>query len=299
MNDLAVDNLHPLFRDVYGDHYFKQELEDIVLAIQNKQVYYAMGAKPPKTFLLVGPPGVGKTYSVRAISNELRMRNGLERILCCEYNIGQVGTAYINMGSVNLQKIFDAGRKALECADDPCRHVLYFFDECDAIMGARGTHYTHKEDDKILETLMKNLQRINDSYHNEYLFFATNHPELLDKASVRTGRINRKIVFKEPTYAGRKTLFEGCIEEVNRLAGYRVVRQYHLDLLAEQSKGFSCSDIRACVQNALDTKIRMELRRKTKGTLKAYWIAQKSLERSIREVQEQKDIDKPRRVGFA
>jgi SpoVK/Ycf46/Vps4 family AAA+-type ATPase len=145
---------------------------------------------------------------------------------------------------------------------------------------------------------MKNLQRINDGYLPEYFFATTNFPEALDKASVRSGRINEKIEFKMPDYDFRKALFEGYVGDANAKAGYGFIRCKDFDGLAEQSKGFSCSDVEEVVNRVVKNKLKVELRKKVKGIVPAYWIGEKYLFDSLKEVKTTYVDKKKKRIGF-
>jgi ATP-dependent 26S proteasome regulatory subunit len=288
---------YPLLDDVFCSKDMKTELEDIVLSMSNSVLYRALGVKPDKTYMFSGQPGTGKTFTMKAIRNEL-VYETQGRTAFIEYNIGDIGTAYINMGSRNLQTIFDRGVELLMNKEKySFTHTLYWFDECDVIMSQRGGMHSHKEDDKLLETLMKNLQNINDRNLNEYVFFSTNFVESLDKASIRSGRIDRHIKFNLPDLETRKELFKGYINLSNTRAGYQVIRGYNIDNLAKGSEGFSCADIESVVSYALKTKIKKELRNKPKGIIPAYYIQQKQLMDSLYTKQESR-LDKKKMIGF-
>lgn len=289
---------YPSLEDVYGNDEFKEGLEDIVLSMTNPLVYRIMGAKLPRSYLFYGPPGTGKSFSAQAISNELSKRVKPKEVVLLPYDIGKYGTAYINMGSRNLQMFFDSGLDILTNPQLPVHSVIYYFDECDALMSPRGGSNSHKEDDKLLETLMKNLQYIDERGDNEYVILATNFPDGLDKASIRSGRINHKLEFKLPDYEGRQKLFYGYISKVNKLASYKVIRNFNLGNLAEASEEFSCADIEAVIDKAMHYKIKTELRTKEPGVVKAYWIGEDYLLAAINKVRDEK-IQGTKTIGFA
>ena len=288
----------PQLKDIYGDNKFKENIEDIILGIDNQQLYYSMGAKPPKTFLFYGPPGTGKTFCANAIGNTLGQMVKPQDVLWVPYNIGTSGTAYINMGSVKLQKIFDTGRNALRSPEHDISKVIYFIDECDALMENRGNMHQSKEDKKVLETLMKNLQDINSNGDEEYVFLTTNFKEALDPAAIRSGRVDKQIEFKLPDYSTRVALFDAYIKKTNDIAQYKVIRNYKADNLAEVTDKFSFADIEQVVTNSLDVKIKKELRTKPKGIIPAYWIGESQLIDSINNIKSYTKIKDKRKIGF-
>lgn len=290
---------YPRLKDVFGSDEFVGGIEDIVNSMNNQMLYYAMGAKPPKTFLFYGPPGTGKTFTANAIGNELGALNNPKKVLWLPYNIGTHGTAYINMGSVNLQGVFDSGYDALTDPKFDVHSVIYFFDECDALMENRGNMHQSKEDKKLLETLMKNLQEINSRCTNEYIFLTTNFKESLDPASIRSGRIDRQIEFPLPDHRTRVSLFDAYIEKTNRLAQYKVIRNYNPENLASLSEGFNFADVEQVVVGALDAKIRKELRSKPKGIIPAYWVGEKGLISEIETIKQYKGVNQKKgQIGF-
>ncbi len=291
------DNLiGPTIEEIYGTKEFKGGLEDIVLSMTNPMFFGCFGVDQPKSYLFTGEPGTGKTYAVNAIANTLALTVTPGKVAVMKYDIGTMGTAYINMGSVNLQNFFDVGATILK-GDTGIEHMIYFFDECDSIMNKRNNPHASKEDDKLLETLMKNLQYINDRGLNEYVFFATNFPDALDSAATRSGRVNEKLNFPMPDESMRYQLIEGYIKQMNDRIGYKAIRNYDIESLVKQSSGFNCADIQLGINGAFSTKLKKELRTKSQGIIAAYWIGQNQLEEQFKGIKTQKNPTK-KRIGF-
>lgn len=245
------DYTFPMLSDVILPKENHRELEDIILSIAHPMIFEMMGVKQDKAYLFEGPPGTGKTYSMTAIRNELVM-SGIETVML-PYDIGRFGTAYINMGAVNLQKFFDAGKVQANKGTT----MLYWFDEADMIMSKRGqSRWSTKEDDKVLDCLMKNLQEINNHNTNEYCFFATNFSEGMDEAATRAGRIDRVITFSLPNYDARKHAIKHYIQQANRKAKYQVVDLSTIDYdgLANKTDGFNYADITTVIQRSIRDK---------------------------------------------
>ena len=286
----------PVITEVYGDKKFKQGLEDICLGIIHSNLYNCFGVTAPKSFLFYGPPGTGKTYSVNAIANTLSQMTP-KKVYMLNYNVGDMGTAYINMGAVNMQSFFDAGFQL--AMDRDIGYVLYWFDEADSIMKPRGRINVSGEDDKVLNTLMTNLQELNDRPTNEYIFFATNFKNGLDEASVRSGRIGRKLEFTLPDFTSRKALLKGVISERNDRVGYKMIRKYDVDNLARRTDGFNNADLTQMVDSAIHKKLTYELRRKTveNKVIPAYQITQRWLDETLEEILQEKET-KTTKIGF-
>jgi len=206
------------------------------------------------------------------------------------------------MGSVQLQKFFDAGRKLAHKG----RTVMYWFDEADVLMGHRGAgNRSHKEDDKLLDTLMKNLQDIASYGEREYLFFATNFRDGMDQAAIRSKRIDEIVDFPMPNKDGIKNAYIMKIAHINtRTPGnYRVIRQCNTDNLAVASNGFSYADVEAVIEATIRTKAKRYLRQSVKEEdnsiiIKAPHIVHKDLMYEIEKMQFARKI-RSGAIGFA
>jgi ATP-dependent 26S proteasome regulatory subunit len=288
-------NHFPNIDNIYGGKEFKTRLEDIVLAMENPMLFGCMGIDVPKSFLFTGPPGTGKTYTTQAIVGSLADKlESDKRVAFVKYDIGSVGTAYINMGARNMATVFQIGDELIK--EENIEHVVYFFDECDAIMSKRGGSQS-KEDDKTLEAMMKGLQDVNDRGQNEYIFMATNFPEALDDASIRSGRVNYKLDFPLPDAEHRRQLLAGYLESHNERVGYQVFRQYNVDELVDLTNGFNCADIQFGIQNSVAERVRLGLRTKPKGIIPAWYITQKGLKESFENIKVKKEPEKSK-IGF-
>lgn len=289
-------NKSPNLSNVYGSDTMKESLDDIVMSMQNPMLFMSLGVIPTRSFLFYGKPGNGKTMTFNAISHTLADKSPVNSVIVMNYDIGSYGTAHINMGAVRLQKFFDAGHAIAK--QEEVSNVLYWIDECESLMGKRQSRNTHKEDDKLLNTLMTNLQRINDECYNEYIFFATNFYDVLDEASIRSGRINDKIEFKLPDVNVRKTFINELLEKKNKEVQYKLFRNYNIDNLTELSNGFSYADISTSVEKVVIDKVKKELRKPiVKGIIPPYYINGVHIENIFKEVG--KNINKTKQtIGF-
>lgn len=288
---------YPMLSDIAGGDNLRQNLEDIVLSIDNQTVFQMLGVEPERSYLFEGPPGTGKTFGMRAIYNEIRDRGHDAKLH--SYNIGTHGTAYINMGARILQNYFKQGKQmALEG-----KTVLYWFDEAEVLMSHRQGS-SHKEDDKLLNTLMKNLQDINTSGDNQYIFFATNFKENMDKAALRSGRVDKVINFSLPT---KNDIMEAYQIEVDRLdkhytelyegSEHVFISGIDYEVLAEKSEKFNYPDITEVVKRAV-REIGFEVIKSNDYVFKLPGLDTQRFLRQIETVHNEKYKDQPGNVGF-
>jgi SpoVK/Ycf46/Vps4 family AAA+-type ATPase len=290
----TMPNEYPLKEHVVGAA--KEFIEDFEENLKGKDIYKSLGINPDKIYLLEGGAGLGKTMSINAINNTLNtdIANKLKvpvkegetpyqpnlgdfNLLLFEYDIGKYGTAYINMNSRNMQIFFDTAFFYANLK----RPVLISIDEADALLLSRKSSVqTHTEDRKVLETFMKNIQIAHDT-DNVYLTMMTNVAEIIDEASLRAGRIDRRIKFENPNYLERKIAFENAINQTNKRAGYQVIRNYNTEYLAEISEEFNYADIFQSVETSLRNKAKELIRTKTPGIIRAGYLSQGKLEQAV------------------
>jgi len=299
-------NQFPLIRDVVGKP--REFLDDLILNINGEVIFTCMGTKPDKNFLLYGPPGCGKTYSIHAINNDLNqnfikalyeihkrkeiinlpkekrnvtalslMNPNDFKLKTFEYSIGKMGTAYINVGSRRVQGFFDLMFNYAQKGNK----TLVILDEVDALLIDRsGGLHAHSEDHKVLETIMTNLQTANDT-PNLYVVMMTNLPEICDDASLRAGRIDKKYKFDKPNLEQRKIAFDNFIKQRNEFAMYQVIRRYNLNTLATMTNDFTYADISGCIEGAIKKRAKEILRTRRNKTIPAAYVMQNRLEKAI------------------
>lgn len=302
---------YPLKENVVGKA--REFLDELDEGMNNSGIYYSLGVMPEKTFIISSVPGTGKTLLVNAINNSRNKKvvEQLNRIpeenekpltldsagfgmFLFEYDIGKYGTAYINMGSRTIQDFFD---KVYHTSYSG-KPILVSIDECDALFNSRKSNLqTHSEDRKVLETLMKNLQVAHDIL-NVYVIMMTNLLESVDTASIRAGRIDRRIKFELPNKLERKLAFDNSIEQVNNRAGYKVIRAFMTEPLAELSDGFNYADIYQSVERSLKDKAKELIRNKEPGIIRAGYVKQKKLEEAVKNHKSEFNDKKVKNIGF-
>ncbi len=182
------------FKDVAGEDEAKESLQEIVDFLHNPGRYSTIGAKLPKGALLVGPPGTGKTLLAKAVAGEAKVPF-----------FSLSGSDFVEMFvGVGASRVRDLFKKAQENA--PC---IVFIDEIDAIGKSRDSHYGGGNDERE-QTLNQLLSEMDgfDSNKGVFILAATNRPEILDKALLRPGRLDRRIIVDKPDLKGRVNILK-------------------------------------------------------------------------------------------
>ena len=176
------------FKDVAGQEESKESLTEIVDFLHNPGRYTKIGAKLPKGALLVGPPGTGKTLLAKAVAGEANVPS---------YSL--TGSDFVEMFvGVGASRVRDLFKKAQETA--PC---IIFIDELDAIGKSRDSRFGgNDEREQTLNQLLSEMDGF-DSSKGIIVLAATNRPEILDKAILRPGRFDRRIIVEKPDLKGR------------------------------------------------------------------------------------------------
>ena len=177
------------FKDVAGQDEAKESLTEIVDFLHNPDKYASIGAKLPKGALLVGPPGTGKTLLAKAVAGEANVPF-----------FSLAGSDFVEMFvGVGASRVRDLFKEAQKLA--PC---IIFIDEIDAIGKSRDSRYGGGNDERE-QTLNQLLAEMDgfDSSKGLFILAATNRPEVLDKALLRPGRLDRRIIVDKPDLKGR------------------------------------------------------------------------------------------------
>ena len=176
------------FADVAGQDEAKESLVEIIDFLHNPQKYAAIGAKLPKGALLVGPPGTGKTLLAKAVAGEANVPF---------FSIS--GSDFVEMFvGVGASRVRDLFQQAAKVAP-----AIIFIDEIDAIGRTRDSKFGgNDEREQTLNQLLAEIDGF-DSSKGVVILAATNRPEILDKALLRAGRFDRRIIIDRPNLAGR------------------------------------------------------------------------------------------------
>jgi cell division protease FtsH len=220
------------FQDVAGVDEAKVELREVVEFLKDPVRYGRLGGRMPKGLLLVGPPGTGKTLLARAVAGEAEVPffsiNGSEFV-----------ELFVGLGAARVRDLFEQARKAAPC--------IIFIDEMDALGKARGLGIVsggaNDEKEQTLNQLLAELDGFDPS-GGIVLLAATNRPEILDPALLRSGRFDRQILIDMPDRKGREDILLIHLRKVNHSDGVEA------KVLAGLTTGFSGADLANLVNEA-------------------------------------------------
>ena len=179
------------FKDVAGQEEAKESLEEVIDFLNCPAKYTEIGAKLPKGALLVGPPGTGKTLIAKAVAGEAK-------VPFFSLSGSSFVEMFVGVGASRVRELFkDAEAKA------PC---IIFIDEIDAIGKSRDNQLqSNDEREQTLNQLLSEMDGF-DSSKGIVILAATNRPEILDKALLRPGRFDRRIIVDRPDFKGREAI---------------------------------------------------------------------------------------------
>ena len=176
------------FKDVAGQDEAKESLQEIIDFLHNPQKYTEIGAKLPKGALLVGSPGTGKTLIAKAVAGEAN-------VPFFSISGSDFVEMFVGMGASRVRDLFQQAAKVAPC--------IIFIDEIDAVGRSRDSKFGgNDEREQTLNQLLSEIDGF-DSNKGIVCLAATNRPEVLDKALLRPGRFDRRIIVDRPNLQGR------------------------------------------------------------------------------------------------
>ncbi|GIM28789.1 ATP-dependent zinc metalloprotease FtsH [Clostridium polyendosporum] len=225
----AEDETGKTFADVAGQEEAKESLKEIVDFLHDPKKYQDIGAKLPKGALLVGPPGTGKTLLAKAVAGEAKVpffsMSGSDFV-----------ELFVGMGASRVRDLF---RQAEEKA--PC---IIFIDEIDAIGKSRDSSpQGNDEREQTLNQLLAEMDGF-DSSKGVVILAATNRPEILDKALLRPGRFDRRVIVDRPDLKGRISILKVHAKEV------KLGNDVDLEAIAKGTPGAVGADLANIVNEA-------------------------------------------------
>ncbi|MCR5093135.1 MAG: ATP-dependent zinc metalloprotease FtsH [Lachnospiraceae bacterium] len=218
------------FADVAGEDEAKESLVEVVDFLHNPSRYTGIGARLPKGALLVGPPGTGKTLLAKAVAGEAHVPF---------YSLAGSDfiELYVGVGASRVRDLFaDASKNA------PC---IVFIDEIDAIGRSRDSKYGggNEEREQTLNQLLSEMDGF-DSSKGVLILGATNRPEILDKALLRPGRFDRRIIVDKPDLKGRVEILKVHAKDV------KMDETVDLEAIALATSGAVGSDLANMINEA-------------------------------------------------
>ena len=218
------------FKDVAGEDEAKESLQEVVDFLHNPGKYAKIGAKLPKGALLVGPPGTGKTLLAKAVAGEANVPffslSGSDFI-----------ELYVGVGASRVRDLFKEATKNAPC--------IIFIDEIDAIGRSRDNKYGggNEEREQTLNQLLSEMDGF-DTSKGILVLGATNRPEILDKALLRPGRFDRRIIVDKPDLKGRVEILKVHAKDVH------LDESVDLDAIALATSGAVGADLANMINEA-------------------------------------------------
>ena len=217
------------FADVAGQDEAKESLTEIIDFLHNPGKYTEIGAKLPKGALLVGSPGTGKTLIAKAVAGEANVPffyiSGSDFV-----------EMFVGMGASRVRDLFQQAAKVAPC--------IIFIDEIDAVGRSRDSRFgSHSEQEQTLNALLAEIDGF-DSTKGIVCLAATNRPEILDKALLRPGRFDRRIIVDRPNLQGRLDTLKVHTRKI------RLAEDVDLNKIATQTAGAVGADLANLVNEA-------------------------------------------------
>ncbi len=217
------------FADVAGQDEAKESLKEIIDFLHNPGKYAAIGAKLPKGALLVGSPGTGKTLIAKAVAGEANVPffyiSGSDFV-----------EMFVGMGASRVRDLFQQAAKVAPC--------IIFIDEIDAVGRSRDSRFgSNSEQEQTLNQLLSEIDGF-DSTKGIVCLAATNRPEILDKALLRPGRFDRRIIVDRPNLQGRLDTLKVHTRKI------RLAEDVDLNKIAQQTAGAVGADLANLVNEA-------------------------------------------------
>lgn len=223
-NDIAIT-----FDDVAGQDEAKESLKEIIDFLNHKEKYTDIGAKLPKGALLVGPPGTGKTLIAKAVAGEAK-------VPFFSISGSNFIEMFAGMGASKVRDLFQEAEKNAPC--------IIFIDEIDSIGKSRDSQMqSNDEREQTLNQLLTQMDGF-DSSKAVVVLAATNRPEILDKALLRPGRFDRRVIVDKPDLKGRIDILKVHTK------GVKLSKKVNLEKIAKGTPGAVGADLANMVNEA-------------------------------------------------
>jgi transitional endoplasmic reticulum ATPase len=238
LREVVISQPKETWEDVGGLEEAKLQLREIIeWPLKYPELYNHLNSKPPSGILLYGPPGTGKTLLAKALAHETEVNF-----------ISVKGPEFLSKWVGESEKaVRETFRKARAAA--PC---IIFFDEIDAIAGMRGRSASSEVTDQVISQLLTEMDGLED-LKDVILLAATNRPDMLDPALLRSGRFGRHVEISMPDLETRKAIFK------IHLKNKPLAKDVNYDKLAEALEDYTGADIQAISEEATLLTIRKNI----------------------------------------
>jgi cell division protease FtsH len=218
------------FDDVAGVEEAKEELQEVVDFLTDRERFQTLGARIPRGVLLIGPPGTGKTLLAKAVA-------GQASVPFFSVSGSEFVEMFVGVGASRVRDLFDQAKR-----NRPC---IIFIDEIDAVGRHRGAGLggSHDEREQTLNQILTEMDGF-DTNTGVIVLAATNRPDILDPALLRPGRFDRRVVLDRPDINGRKAILKVHSN------GKPLADSIDLEVLAKQTVGFSGADLANLINEA-------------------------------------------------
>jgi len=235
LREVVISQPKETWEDVGGLEDAKLQLMEVIeWPLKYPELYKHLNSKPPNGILLYGPPGTGKTLLAKALAHESEVNfisvKGPEFL-----------SKWVGESEKAVRETFKKARSAAPC--------IIFFDEIDAIAGVRGRFASSEVTEQVVSQLLTEMDGLED-LKDVILLAATNRPELLDPALLRSGRFGRHVEISMPDLESRKKIFK------IHLKSKPLAKDVDVDSLANSLEGYTGADIQAICEEATLLTIR-------------------------------------------
>ncbi|MGL5575254.1 MAG: ATP-dependent zinc metalloprotease FtsH [Sarcina sp.] len=225
----AEDETGKTFDDVAGQEEAKESLKEIVEFLHDTEKFVSIGAKLPKGALLVGPPGTGKTLLAKAVAGEAK-------VPFFSLAGSDFVEMFVGMGAARVRDLFKQAEQKAPC--------IVFIDEIDAIGKSReGSIQGNDEREQTLNQLLTEMDGF-DGSKGVVILAATNRPEVLDKALLRAGRFDRRVIVDKPDLIGREAILKVHSKDV------KMSKEVSLEAIAKSTPGAVGADLANIINEA-------------------------------------------------
>ena len=217
--------------DIIGLDECKEELQQIIDMLKNRNKFIEVGAEIPRGALLIGEPGTGKTFTAKAIAGECNM----PFISCSGSDFIEI---YQGSGTKRVRELFELANEKKPC--------IIFIDEIDSI-GSRGNH-SNREGVSTINKILTEMDGFMEKNNDIFVMAATNSYDMLDKALIRNGRFEYKIHFEYPNKNERKQLFEMYFKKKKLDKSFIHDQERNFETLSSGTYGMTGADIKSISQ---------------------------------------------------